>query len=149
MRLTEKQNGVRGVLRLAAIGASIALGAATCASALALHVGVSGLAGDHNDAKPSGPINVASGVMAGQRINGPIPSYPPAAKKARIQGTVLLDAIIGKDGTVENLTVVSGPPELQSSSLDAVRQWTYKPFLLNGDPVEVKTTITVTYTLKR
>jgi len=149
MRLTERQNPAGRVLRLAAIVACVALGAATCASALALHVGVSGLAGDHNDAKPNGPINVSAGVMAGQRINGPIPSYPPAAKKARIQGTVLLDAIIGRDGTVENLTVVSGPPALQGSSLDAVRQWTYKPFLLNGDPVEVKTTITVTYTLKK
>ena len=69
------------------------------------------------------------------------------AKKARIQGKVLLNAEIGKDGTVEKLEVVSGPSELKQSSLDAVRQWTYKPFLLNGEPVNVKTTITVIYTL--
>jgi TonB family protein len=87
--------------------------------------------------------------MQGQRIGGPMPIYPPDAKKARIQGTVLLDAVIGKDGTVESLTVVSGPPALRTSAQDAVRQWTYKPFLLNGDPVEVKTTITVTYSLAK
>ena len=77
------------------------------------------------------------------------PVYPVAAKKARIQGTVELEAIIGKDGSVEHLEVVSGPKELQESSLDAVRQWTYKPFLVNGDPVEVKTTINVFYTLAK
>ena len=149
MKLTEKRTEIRGVLRLAAIVACLTLGAATCASALALHIGVNGLAGDHSDAKPTGPINVASGVMQAQRINGPMPVYPPDAKKARIQGTVLLDAVIGKDGTVEKLTVISGPPALQTSSLDAVRQWTYQPFLLNGDPVEVKTTITVVYSLRK
>jgi TonB family protein len=62
---------------------------------------------------------------------------------------VVLNAIIGKDGSVENLTAVSGPNELQQSALDAVRQWTYKPFLVNGDPVEVKTSINVIYTLKK
>jgi outer membrane biosynthesis protein TonB len=57
--------------------------------------------------------------------------------------------VIGKDGTVEELKVASGPKELQQSSLDAVRQWIYKPFLLNGDPVEVKTTINVVYSLAK
>ena len=75
------------------------------------------------------------------------PVYPVEAKKARIQGKVVLNAIIGKDGTVENLTVVSGPNELQQSAQDAVRQLTYKPFLVDGDPVEVKTTINVIYRL--
>ena len=77
-----------------------------------------------------------------------IPVYPPAAKKARIQGKVVLDAVIGTDGTVENLRVISGPQELQQSALDAVRQWTYKPYLLNGDPVEVETTVNIIYNLK-
>jgi TonB family protein len=137
------------VRRLAAIVACVVLGIATCASALALHIGVDGLTADHVDSQPSGPIAVAPGVMQGQRLNGPMPVYPPEAKKAKIQGTVVLDAIIGKDGTVEKLTVVSGPPALQTSSLDAVRQWIYKPFLLNGEPVEVKTTINVVYSLKK
>ena len=85
--------------------------------------------------------------MAQNILTKAVPVYPPAAKKARIQGTVVLDAVIGKDGNVENLRVLSGPQELQQSSLDAVRQWTYKPYLLNGDPVEVKTTVNVVYTL--
>ena len=148
MKLTEKRTEVRGVLRVAGIGACIAFGAATCMSALALRVGVSGLAGDH-DTKPNGPVNVAPGVMQAQKISGPNPVYPPDAKKARIQGTVVLEAIIGADGTVEHLTVTSGPSALQQSSLDAVRQWTYKPFLLNSEPVEVKTTINVIYTLAK
>jgi TonB family protein len=88
-------------------------------------------------------------VMAAQKISGPNPIYPPDAKKARVQGEVVLDAVIGKDGKVENLNVVSGPPMLQSSSIEAVRQWIYKPFLLNGDPVEVRTSIHVIYSLKK
>ena len=62
---------------------------------------------------------------------------------------MLLDAVIGTDGSVEQLTVKSGPKELQHSSLDAVRDWKYKPFLLNGDPVEVTTTISVVYSLAK
>jgi TonB family protein len=62
---------------------------------------------------------------------------------------VVLDAVIGKTGHVESLKVASGPNELQSSALDAVRQWTYKPFLLNGDPIDVATTISVVYTLEK
>ena len=77
-----------------------------------------------------------------------MPVYPPAAKKAKIEGTVVLSAVIGDDGNIKNLQVVSGPNELQQSTLDAVRQWTYKPYLLNGDPVEVKTTVHVVYTLR-
>jgi TonB family protein len=149
MRLTETQSEIRGVRRLAAITACVVLGVATCASALALHLAVDGLTADHVDSQPSGPIAVAPRVMQGQRIGGPMPVYPPDAKKARIQGTVVLDAIIGKDGTVEKLVVQSGPSALQQSALDAVRQWTYKPFLLNGDPVDVKTTINVVYSLKK
>jgi protein TonB len=76
------------------------------------------------------------------------PKYPEAAKAAKIQGTIVLEAIISKTGTVENLHIISGPDELQPSSLDAVRQWTYKPYLLNGDPVEVTTTIKVIYSLQ-
>jgi protein TonB len=62
---------------------------------------------------------------------------------------VILDATIGKDGTVENLKVLSGPAPLQQSALDSVRQWKYKPYLLNGDPVEVETKITVVYSLSK
>jgi protein TonB len=85
--------------------------------------------------------------MSHNLLNKVVPVYPPAAKKAKIQGKVVIDAVIGTDGNVENLRVVSGPPELQQSALDAVRQWTYKPYLLNGDPVEVETTINIIYNL--
>jgi TonB family protein len=85
--------------------------------------------------------------MAQRTVKKVVPKYPEAAKKARIQGTVVLNAKIGKDGTIESLKAVSGPKVLQRSSLDAVRQWTYKPFLLSGNPVEVETTISVVYSL--
>jgi TonB family protein len=94
-------------------------------------------------------INVSPTEMAGNVLTKVPPKYPEEAKKERIQGTVLLNAVIGKDGAVEELTVASGPKELQQSSLDAVRQWTYKPYLLNGNPTEVKTTVSVIYTLAK
>ena len=75
------------------------------------------------------------------------PVYPALARQARIQGSVVLHAIIDKDGKVAQLEVISGHPLLVQSALDAVKQWRYKPTLLNGDPVEVDTTITVTFTM--
>jgi len=147
MKLTKNQNEIGGLRRLAIILACAALGIGTCASAMALsmHVDTGSKAADK--APPHGPLTVSASSMAGNKISGPVPKYPEEAKKARIQGTVVLNAVINKDGMVENLIVVSGPPELQQSSLDAVRQWTYKPYLLNGDPIEVKTTINVIYSL--
>lgn len=151
MSLTGKQNEVRGVRRLVMVAACVMLGIGTCVSAIAFEMPVNAASteGDKPAAKPTEPLPVSPGEIAGNRISGEIPVYPPEAKKARIQGTVVLNAIISKDGSVENLTVVSGPEELQQSALDAVRTWTYKPFLLNGDPVEVKTTVSVIYTLAR
>jgi protein TonB len=75
------------------------------------------------------------------------PPYPPLARQARIQGQVILEAIISKQGSVENLRVISGHPLLIQSALDAVKQWKYKPTLLNGEPVEVVTTVTVNFNL--
>jgi TonB family protein len=151
MRLTGKANDIRGVRRLAIVVACAALGVGTCGSVLALsmHVDAASAASDENKPKTTEPLKVSAGEMAGNVVRKVPPVYPVAAKKARIQGTVELEAIIGKDGSVEHLEAVSGPKELQESSLDAVRQWTYKPFLVNGDPVEVKTTISVIYTLAK
>jgi TonB family protein len=151
MRLTGKDNDIRGVRRLAIVIACAALGVGTCGSVLALsmHVDAASAASDENKPKTTEPLKVSASEMAGNVVRKVPPIYPVAAKKARIQGTVELEAIIGKDGSVEHLEVVSGPKELQESSLDAVRQWTYKPFLLNGDPVEVKTTINVIYSLAK
>jgi protein TonB len=75
------------------------------------------------------------------------PVYPPIAKAAHVGGTVVLHAIIAKDGTIQSLSAVSGPDMLKGAALDAVRQWKYKPYLLNGDPTEVDTTITVNFNL--
>jgi protein TonB len=74
-------------------------------------------------------------------------AYPPLAKQARIQGVVVLEAIINKQGSVENLRVINGHPLLIQSALDAVKQWKYKPTLLNGEPVEVVTQVTVNFNL--
>ena len=90
---------------------------------------------------------VSSGVMAGNLLTKTQPVYPAIAKAARISGTVVLQATISKTGSIENLHVVSGPAMLQQAAMDAVRTWKYKPYLLNGDPVEVDTKINVIYSL--
>jgi protein TonB len=86
--------------------------------------------------------------MSGQRISGDNPKYPEEARAKKIQGTVVLGVIIGKDGTVENIRVQKTPAEsLAKSAIEAVRTWRYRPYLLNGDPIEVETTVNVTYNL--
>jgi protein TonB len=99
--------------------------------------------------KPVTPqrIRVGGQVQAAKLIRQPKPIYPPLAKQARISGHVLLNAIIGKDGTIQNLTVASGHPLLIPAALEAVKQWVYQPTLLNNDPVEVVTQIDVNFTL--
>jgi len=92
-------------------------------------------------------IRVGGQVQAARIISQPRPVYPPLAKQARIQGVVRLQAIIAKDGSVQELQVLSGHPLLVQSAQDAVRQWRYQPTLLNGEPVEVVTTIDVVFTL--
>ena len=92
-------------------------------------------------------VRVSQGVTAGLVIHKVQPNYPPLAKTARVQGAVQLAAIIGKDGTIQNLHVLSGHPLLTQAALDAVKQWRYKPYILNGEPVEVDTQITVNFTL--
>ena len=92
-------------------------------------------------------VRVSQGVTQGMVIHRVQPMYPPLARTARVQGAVVLAAIIGKDGTIQNLHVLSGHPLLTQAALDAVKQWRYKPYILNGDPVEVDTQITVNFTL--
>ena len=75
------------------------------------------------------------------------PAYPPLARAARIQGSVVLQAVISKTGTIENLQVLNGHPMLVRAALDAVQQWRYRPYFLNGEPVEVETQITVNFIL--
>jgi len=92
-------------------------------------------------------IRVSQGVVAGLVIRKVQPNYPQLAKTARVQGNVQLAALIGKDGTIQNLHVLSGHPLLTQAALDAVKQWRYKPYILNGEPVEVDTQITVIFSL--
>src|SRR5712672_1482330 len=92
-------------------------------------------------------VRVSSGVSAGNLIRRVQPNYPPLARQARIQGTVVLQAEISKDGTIQNLQLISGHPMLAPAAIEAVKQWRYKPYLLNGEPVAVETTVQVNFTL--
>jgi periplasmic protein TonB len=92
-------------------------------------------------------LAISSGVMAGNKVSGVTPQYPAIARAARIEGTVVLGATISKNGTIENLHVISGSPMLTSAAEQAVRTWRYRPYLLNGEPVEVETTVNVNFHL--
>jgi len=94
-------------------------------------------------------LRITGEVAQTKLITSVTPLYPPLAKAARVQGVVKLDAIIGKDGHVINLRLISGPPLLVFSAMEAVRQWIYQPTLLNGNPVEVVTTLDVNFTLSQ
>jgi len=94
-------------------------------------------------AKPA-PI---SRMMEGNLIHRVQPIYPALAKQARIQGSVVLRAIINREGVIENLQAVSGPPVLEQAAIEAVKQWRYKPYLLDGQPIEVETQVTVNFSL--
>jgi protein TonB len=99
----------------------------------------------HPDVKA--PVHLPSSLAAGLLIRKVIPQYPQLARAMRAQGTVVLAATITRDGTITNLRVVSGPSVLQQAALDAVSQWRYRPYLLNGQPVDVETTVNVIFTL--
>jgi TonB family protein len=93
---------------------------------------------------------VSPGVITGERTSYVEPVYPDVAKKAKLNGTVVLNALIGKDGKMKSLKVISATdPMFNNAALDAVRQWTYKPYLLNGEPTEVETSITVNFALNK
>ena len=88
-----------------------------------------------------------SHVMEGNLIRRVQPEYPALAKQARIQGSVVLRAVIDREGTIQDLHVISGHPLLVQAAINAVRQWRYKPYYLNDQPVEVETQVTVNFTL--
>lgn len=92
------------------------------------------------------PVRV-SHMMEGNLIHRVQPEYPALARQARIQGTVVLRAIISRDGRIENLQVVSGHPMLVQAAIEAVRQWRYRPYVLNDQPVEVESQVTVNFSL--
>jgi protein TonB len=98
-------------------------------------------------APAKGPMHVSSGVATGQLLAPIQPVYPAIARAAHIQGTVVVQAVISKQGTIEQLHVVSGPPMLQSAATEAIQRARYRPFMLNGEPVAVETTISVVFTM--
>ena len=94
------------------------------------------------------PLKVSEGVVAGRLMTAIQPIYPSIALAAHVSGSVVVEAIISKAGTIESLHVISGPVLLRSAALDAIRVARYRPFLLNGEPTEVQTTITVNFTMQ-
>jgi periplasmic protein TonB len=96
-----------------------------------------------------GAVHVSSMVVEGLLIEKRLPAYPPIARETRTEGTVVLQATISKSGTIENLRVISGPAMLQQAALDAVKTWRYRPYLLDGVPVEVETAVNVEFKLQQ
>jgi protein TonB len=94
------------------------------------------------------PVSVSAGVAGGLLIRKVNPIFPSIAKTARVSGKVVLAATISKSGFVTNLQVVSGPPMLRQAAMDAVKNWVYKPYLLNNQPTEVQTTVSVDFSLE-
>lgn len=148
MNLTKRRAEVRGVRRLAMVAACVAMGAATCVSALALRMDVgTGQDGAGQDRAPK-VLSVKASVMARNRISGENPVYPAEAKanKDTIDGPVVLAVLINEEGVpVKIIVKQSLRGDYDQSAIDAVQQWRWKPFLLNGNPTAVKTTVTVTY----
>jgi periplasmic protein TonB len=98
-------------------------------------------------ATPDRPTHISQGVAEGMLIQKIVPRYPPIAVASRTQGTVVLQAVISKSGTIDKLRVISGSAMLQQAALEAVSQWRYRPYLLNGQPVEVETTVNVVFSM--
>ena len=145
MSLTRKHIPFSTSRRILLAGACFILALATCTSALALHTDISELAPDAQQSTLK-TVQVSAKMMSGNRISGNNPVYPPEARKKKIQGTVVIDTTISKEGTIEDLHVIKTPdPSLAESALKAIRTWRYRPYLLNGNPVAVQTTVNVTF----
>jgi protein TonB len=97
--------------------------------------------------RPAAPPVQVSHMSEGDLVRKILPTYPPLARAARLQGQVVLQAVISKQGAIENLRVLSGHPMLVPAAIEAVRQWRYRPYVLNSEPVEVETQITVKFSL--
>jgi len=132
-------------LNLGAVGPS-PLSALTGTAPSGSHVAV-GVAGPPAAAASLGIMHVSSGVTNGHLIEAILPVYPAIARISRTQGTVVIQAVISKTGNIESAHVVSGPLMLQSAALEAVRRARYHPFLLNGQPTEVETTISINFVM--
>jgi TonB family protein len=92
-------------------------------------------------------VRVSQGVSTANLIKKVNPSYPEDAKQNRLQGAVVMRITIGKDGLIKDVQLISGHPALSPAAMDAVKHWEYKPYLLNGEPVEIETQVTINFTL--
>jgi TonB family protein len=110
---------------------------------------ISSTPGDADHPATPERVRVSQAVMAGLLLTKVPPEYPPDAKDERIQGVVLMKANIDKEGSVSNIQLISGHPLLAPAAIEAVKQWKYRPYLLNGAPVEIETQIQVNFTLAR
>ncbi len=152
MHLTNNPSRIAGARRFAALAVAATLTLAACGSAYALGMHVDAAQGGSagiSASTSSSTVQVSAKEMEANIISKQTPKYPADAKLARIQGKVVLNAVIDQKGDVESLKVVSGPKQLQQSALDAVQQWKYKPYLVKGKPVAVQTTINIIYTLAK
>jgi TonB family protein len=93
------------------------------------------------------PVDVSPGVMAANLLSAPEPSYPKLASLTRMQGDVVMQAVISKEGSVEELRVIKGHRLLRGAAKKAVRNWRYRPYKIDGVPVEVATTVSVEFSL--
>jgi TonB family protein len=143
MQLIQKPAQVKRSQRIAILAATMFLALATGFSALALHTTVA------PEEQPKNPKYIQVKIDSMKVVSRVTPVYPKAAKEAKVQGTVIIGTVISKDGIPEKLKVVSGPKELQQSAIEAVSHWKWEPYLLNGEPTEVETTVTVIYSLAR
>jgi len=100
-------------------------------------------------AEPVKRVRISQGVTQGMVITKIEPAYPKIALAAHVTGVVQLHAIINKEGSIDELQVVKGHPLLIGAAMDAVKQWRYRPYLLNGEPVEVETYVTVTFEISQ
>ena len=143
MYLKRKHPETRSLQRLLIAAFCALIAVATCTSALAFRIDVNAPA----NAQPKEPLHVNQDTLT-MVVKKP-PVYPEEAKKQKIQGKVMLSVSIGKDGAPVDIQVAeSEHTELTQSALDAVREWRWQPYLLNGNPVEVKTMVTIIYSLK-
>jgi protein TonB len=100
-------------------------------------------------AVPQGPVRVGGQIKAPQLVNRVNPAYPAVAQSAQVEGSVILEATVGKDGRVQTVRVVRGHPLLEQAAITAVKQWRYEPLALNGEPVPFVLTVTLNFTIPR
>ena len=149
MNLTRNHIEIQGVRRFAIAATCVAVAFITCGTALALRMEVATPAAS-SAAQAESPVRlkVKAGIMAGQKISGENPVYPPQAKADKVEGAVVLALTINEEGEAVDVRVKKGVrDDLDESALTAVRTWRWKPYLLNGNPTAVDTLVTVNYSV--